>query len=243
MNSIKRFFVRKENKMLKKLLVSDTRFLKKGYNFLETENELNFGDTECSMQFGLVDNTPIMELSFKDQSLKGQKESANVVVEMNQSHIAVECDDKLKLNKKVLTDLMVKYSNTLKVYQDNQMERYKQFIKELRSGEYSVKENLLEGQKGKVLTLLTNQGFHLHFSREMNSLLIQIRDSEELYLKRLDYSLEKESFVNATTRKIDISTESKEDLIAFIQEFIDSKHIFKLFDDRELLISQKTAGE
>lgn len=244
MKFLKKLFESKENKLLRNLVSVDETKIKKGFYTLET-GFMN-SPYSCQVKFEMVNGEPVLHLTFNQHKPDfpsewyGSATFTQVAGSVHTEHKGMG----VRLNKELVKELMDKFKMLLLDYQANQEERYVQFIKELSSGSYSFKEQVIgsEGiEEGKELILSTNQGINLIFTRESKSLLIKVKDSEELYLRSLEYSMDKETFVNAKVRKLNISSEDKEELISFVKDYLDSKNVTMLFTEEELLLSKINA--
>lgn len=248
MEFLKKLFESKENKLLRNIISVSEMKIKKGFYTLELDYINPTRPNGCSVKFEMLNGEQNLNLVFTErkQHLAMLSEEYAFVTfnrvdgNINSSFKGVG----VRLNKTLVKDLMDKFEMLLTDYQANQEERYMQFIKELSSGNFSFKERVIgaEGiEEGKELVLSTDQGINLIFTRESKSLLIKVKDSEELYLRSLEYSMDKETFVNAKVRKLNISSEEKEELISFVKEYLDSKDVTMLFTEEELLLSKINA--
>lgn len=241
MKLLRRLFESKENKLFKYLLEKDN-LLEKGFNSLEIKSLREFGMLRCNAKFEIVDGKVIAEFVFSEFELIAGNLSqyTTLFVQKEKEEISISTSGrKLRINKVLLRQVLEKYEGVLGAYQEGQETRYRQFIKALVNGEYTYKEQTVGSQgieEGKEMVLKTSTGIHLVFFRESQGLLINVKDSEQLYLRSLDYKMDKEAFVNARVRKLSIPADEKEQLITFIKKFIDSKEVSKLFTEEELLL-------
>ncbi|MEM4992091.1 hypothetical protein WKH56_06085 [Priestia sp. SB1] len=241
MKLLQKLFQSKEDKLFRYLLGNEN-LLEKGYNSVHIKDIREFGMLRCDAKFEVVNSRVIAEVGFSDFDLAAgnieQYTKLSVVKEGDA--ISLESSGKkVRVNKELLMKLMNKYECILNNYQQGQETRYQHFIEKLINGDYNHKEHIIGTQgieEGKELILSTDTNIDLVFSRLSQGMVIRVKDSEQLYLRNLEYSLEQEAFVNAKVRKLAISADEKEKLISFIKQFIDSREVKRLFTEEELLL-------
>jgi len=238
---LRKLFRSKEDKLFRYLLENEN-LLEKGFNSVQIKDIREFGMLRCDAKFEVVNNQLIAEFGFSDFDLVAGdiEQYTKLSVVKEKGNISLDSSGKkVRVNKELLKKLMDKYEYILSNYQQDQETRYQLFIERLVNRDYKPKEHIIGTQgieEGKELILSTEANIELIFSRLSQDKVISVKDSEQLYLRNLEYSLEQEAFVNAKVRKLAIPANEKEKLISFIKQFIDSKEVTKLFTEEELLL-------
>ncbi|QJX80938.1 hypothetical protein [Priestia megaterium] len=241
MRLLQKLFQSREDKLFRYLLKNEN-LLEKGFNSVHIKDIREFGMLRCDAKFEVVNSRLIAEFGFSDFDLVAgnieQYTKLSVVKEGDV--ISLESSGKkVRVNKELLKRLMDKFEYILNNYQQDQETRYQLFIERLLKRDYRPKEHIIGTQgieEGKELILSTDTDIDLVFSRLSQGKVISVKDSEQLYLRNLEYSLEQAAFVNAKVRKLAIPADEKEKLISFIKQFIDSREVKRLFTEEELLL-------
>lgn len=241
MRLLQKLFQSREDKLFRYLLENEN-LLEKGFNSVHIKDIREFGMLRCDAKFEVVNSRLIAEFGLSDFDLVAgnieQYTKLSVVKEGDV--ISLESSGKkVRVNKVLLKRLMDKFEYILNNYQQDQETRYQLFIERLLKRDYRPKEHIIGTQgieEGKELILSTDTDIDLVFSRLSQGKVISVKDSEQLYLRNLEYSLEQAAFVNAKVRKLAIPADEKEKLISFIKQFIDSREVKRLFTEEELLL-------
>lgn len=243
MGLLKRMFESKENKVIRYLAANES-ILENGYNSAEIKGLRGTGMLRCNVCFELCQGKVKAEFILSDFELNSgvMQQYTKIITEKGNEKIKYSCEGReIKLDNKLLMSVLDKYQKILTEYQEDEEIKYRLFIKSLLSGQYTVKERTISSKGieiGKELLFNTGQDNSLVLSREARSLLIKVKDINQLYLRNLEYSLKKEEFVNAMIRKLNIPNDEKESLISFIKQYIESKNVERLFTEEEILLSK-----
>lgn len=244
MKLLKRLFESKENNLMNQLLELDEYGLKKGYYSIDLKTPIKLGMNQCNGHFEMVDDKMTMKFDFFKYFIETglSMEYATLFLIDTDEGLKVEHKGKnVRIDKKLIRKIKQRYEKILLGYQADQETRYVQFIKCLLEGSYNVQEKTIgsEGiEEAKELTFITDQGINLIFTREADSLLIKVKDSQQLYIRSLEYGLIDETFVSAKVRKINIPAEDKEQLMSFVKEYLSSKEVVRFFTEEEILLSK-----